>query len=284
MANGSAVRYNHCMQIAQAAAALESHLPSSTTKKARKGSGAAAPGAAGFTGDGKKLTVEIPVADESDAAALELARDLLAALPTNWQRQFTIIACGKSAPVAPSTNPYRLISLDACLSDEEIAQPSGCVLFSAPKTSQLAALESILARWRGPAAVLLNAEWAPESGEDSGGVPAGYTAFARSFEAAYCFLPILIKAFVVSRQEGAVFRVSRGGGGGGSSGFGGSGRSGGAPWRVYMQQGGTWEAVGRMQRRPSSKDVEAIFYNASAAKSPLTQGAKFLRGLTQKKE
>ena len=72
------------------------------------------------------------------------------------------------------------------------------------------------------------------------------------------------------------------GGASGGGGFGAKGSS--SPWKIFMRKGQGWEAVGRMQRRPSNEDVEDSFYNASAAKSPLTQGAKFLRGLTQKKK
>lgn len=94
---------------------------------------------------------------------------------------------------------------------------------------------------------------------------------------------------MVSSQEGAVFRINSGSGGTprASSGFGvGSSPDSEAAWRLFMKQpyGNGWEAVGRMQRRPSSEEIEIAFYNASAAKSPLAQGAKFLRDLTQKKK
>lgn len=131
-------------------------------------------------------------------------------------------------------------------------------------------------------AILLNAEWAAVGGEDDAGVDPQHTAFVKSFESVYCFMPLLIKAFVVSTQEGAVFRFA---GGNGKSGFQSSDGGGSAsPWRIFMRQGNSWEAVARMQHRPSSTDVEVSFYNASAANSPLTQGAKFLKGLVHKKK
>ena len=135
-------------------------------------------------------------------------------------------------------------------------------------------------------AVLLNAEWCASGGEDDAGVPVQHTAFARSFNAVYCFQPLLIKAFVVTTQEGAVFRcaaskrkgfTSSSTGGGGNSGNDSSSDP--TAWRIFMMKGNEWEVVAQMAQRPSATDVEVSFYNASAANSPLTQGAKFFKGL-----
>ena len=263
--------------MAQAAAAVAANLPvASGGKKAAKTAATA-----GFSGACKKLSVEIPVADESEAAALELAKELLAALPAPWPRQFTVVACASAPTATAAAASLRVRSLASCLADDSDSL-GGCLLILAPRTAQIDEVERVLGAWRGPAAVLLNAEWSKDGGEEEAGVPPQHTAFARSFDAVYCFLPILIKAFVVSRQEGAVFRLSCGGGAGfGAKGGSGSGT---APWRILVQQGRSWEAVARMARRPSSTDVEVSFYNASAANSPLTQGAKFLRGLAQQKK
>lgn len=77
------------------------------------------------------------------------------------------------------------------------------------------------------------------------------------------------QAFIVT-QEGAVFRWVR------------RGSPGGTPWRIFAMEGRAWTPVARMDRRPGGEDIEAAFYNASAAKSPLTGAAKFLGGLMNK--
>ena len=38
--------------------------------------------------------------------------------------------------------------------------------------------------------------------------------------------------------------------------------------------------IGRQQRKPTGGELELAFYNAAAASSPLTQGLKFVKGLT----
>lgn len=122
---------------------------------------------------------------------------------------------------------------------------------------QLQALEQILADWRGPAAILLNPEWGPDIAEESFDITLSspqHVAFTRSFESVYCFFPIAIKAFVVTAQEGAVFKYN---GGPGSKG-GGAGAGGKAAWRILVRNKNEWEAVGLMQRRPSSSK---IFFN-----------------------
>ncbi len=74
-----------------------------------------------------------------------------------------------------------------------------------------------------------------------------------------------VQAFGLTAQEGAVFRLAL---------------APSAPWKVYAATGGGgWEAVGRMNRRPTQEDIEDVFYNASAASSPLAKGAKLIKGL-----
>ena len=38
--------------------------------------------------------------------------------------------------------------------------------------------------------------------------------------------------------------------------------------------------IARQQRKPTGGELELAFYNAAAATSPLTQGVKFVKGLT----
>jgi len=268
--------------ISQACAAIAANLPSIKSQKSKKKTApASAPGFAGC--DTKKLSVEIPVADESLDASIQLAKDLISGLPSPWPNQFTYVVSNSSGSAQNAA--ATVVSLDACLQDDFGSGLGSCIIIVAPKISQVAAVEKLLGRWRGAVCILLNAEWAPLAAEDDlGTIDSVHTAFVRSFQVVYCFMPLLIKAFVVSTQEGAVFKCA---GGNTKSGFRGSGAGGevtGDPWRIFMRQNNNWEPVAQMQRRPSSTDVEVSFYNASAANSPLTQGAKFLKGLVNKKK
>lgn len=270
--------------ISQACAAIAANLPSIKSQKPKKKPAvASAPGFGG--GETKKLSVEIPVADESLEASIALAKDLISGLPSPWPNQFTYVVSNSSSSQNAGAT---VVSLNACLHDESDSLLGSCIVIVAPKTRHVADTEQLLSRWRGSVCILLNAEFAPLAAEDDlGDIDSIHTAFVRSFQVVYCFMPLLIKAFVVSTQEGAVFRCV--GGNKKKSGFsgGGGGEGGevtGDPWRIFMRQNDSWEPVARMQRRPSSTDVEVSFYNASAANSPLTQGAKFLKGLVNKKK
>jgi hypothetical protein len=51
-------------------------------------------------------------------------------------------------------------------------------------------------------------------------------------------------------------------------------------WCVLLDEGnGNTVSIGQMDSKPTSADLEAMVYNAGAAKSPLTMGAKAVRGL-----
>jgi hypothetical protein len=267
--------------ISQACTAITANLPSIKSQKSKKkyNTPASAPG---FAGETKKLSVEIPVADESQDAAMALAKDVVSGLPSPWPNQFTYVVCSNNTNTALAT--ANVVTLDACLQDESDSLLGSCIVIIAPKATQVAAVEQLMGRWRGSVCVLLNAEWAPMAAEeDLGSIDSVHTAFVRSFKAVYCFMPLLIKAFVVSTQEGAIFRFV---GGNKKSGFSSDSEEGAGadPWRIFMRQNNSWEPVARMQRRPSSTEVEVSFYNASAANSPLTKGAKFLKGLVNKQK
>lgn len=242
--------------ISQACAAIAASLPSIKSQKSKKKiSPASAPG---FAGETKKLSVEIPVADESLDASMSLAKDVVSGLPSPWPKQFTYVVSNTSSGQNATEN---VVSLDACLQDESDSLLGSCIIIVAPKIINVAAVEQLLGRWRGSVCILLNAEWAPLAAEDDlGDIDSVHTAFVRSFKVVYCFMPLLIKAFVVSTQEGAVFRcVGCNKKSGFSSGGGGEGREvTGDPWRIFMRQNDIWEPVARMQRRPSSTDRKSV--------------------------
>ena len=56
-----------------------------------------------------------------------------------------------------------------------------------------------------------------------------------------------------------------------------------APWRILVKDdGGAYQQVGAMQRRPQQEDLEAALYNAAAAKSPVNKSIGVFRGLADK--
>lgn len=57
--------------------------------------------------------------------------------------------------------------------------------------------------------------------------------------------------------------------------------SGSKPWKIFLQNGSSWDAVAQMNRRPSSEEVEASLYNALAATNP---GTKILKNLFNNKK
>ena len=249
--------------VQQAAAAIAAQLGGG--KRLKQGRGFSSPG-------GRRLSVEVGEADTSSAATLQLAQDILAALPRKLAAQFTVVAAdgaGARRAAGGSQPPAAVVSLQRCLEQRQV--PSGCLLIAGAKQAQFAAMQQLLASWDGPAAVLLNPEWDPVE------APADQTDFVLSWDPAYCFQPLAMK-FLVIRQEGAIFRFANTN----ASSSGGSGAA--APWRVFLREKSSWVPVGRMAHRPSSSDVESCFAAASAAKSPLTQGAKMLHGLFERRD
>ena len=76
-----------------------------------------------------------------------------------------------------------------------------------------------------------------------------------------------MQAFVVSTPQGALFAQAAL-----------AGQP--AEWKILKKGwGDSWKVIGKMQRRPTSQDLETAFYNASAAESPVTAGIKAVRRL-----
>lgn len=101
--------------------------------------------------------------------------------------------------------------------------------------------------------------------------PAADEVFANSFSVVYSYLPLAIQGLMGATQEGAVFKCVRGGAPEGS------------PWRILVKDdGGMYQQVGAMQRRPEQADLENAMYNAAAAKSPVNKSIGVFRGLADK--
>ncbi|KAI7842867.1 hypothetical protein COHA_003485 [Chlorella ohadii] len=235
--------------IRQAAAAIAAQL---NTGGSGKGKGF------GDGAGGRKLTVDVPVLESGAAASVQLAQELIAALPKQLAKQFTVVSCADSGAAAPSSGGGApVLGLQQALSGGDLG---GCLLIAAPSSGQLDSVMRLLAYWRGPGAVVLNADWSAEK------VPVEQVAFIKSFEAVYCFLPLMVKVLFIG-QDGAVFKYCT------------SGNPSSTPWRIFGKEGNKLQPIGRMSQRPSNADLEAVFYNAYAANNPLNKGIKSITGI-----
>ncbi|KAK9821472.1 hypothetical protein WJX81_007791 [Elliptochloris bilobata] len=240
--------------IAQAVEALAAQLATAPSSKKAKGFGGAG---------AKRLAVEMPLADTGPRATAQLAADLLARLPAELAGSFTLVFADVDAALGASDLvPNAVLPLDACEGDAA----AGALLIIGAQAEQAGALEALLGRWRGRSAVLLNPGWG-----GTGGLPGQHAVLAASFDVVYCFEPIAVRAFLTTTEGVVLRRVARGG-------------AAGAPWLVFKRAGwdGTHKLIGRLPRRPNAQDLELVFYNNSAAESPITQGIKAFRGLTSK--
>ncbi|KAK9829786.1 hypothetical protein WJX72_007919 [[Myrmecia] bisecta] len=208
----------------------------------------------------KRLALDVPVADQSAAAAAELARDILRALPSDVAKQLTVVFADVDAALLASD----MLDNEVAQLDDDASSLTGDLMVVAPTVEQVGDVKRLLSGWRGRAVVVLNAEWPPElpSEED--------TAFTATFEHVYSFMPLAIKAFIVT-IEGAVYKRVR------------RGSPSASPWLIFKSEGGEMRCIGRQQRRPLTRDLESAIAAASAAKSPVAKGMQMLKKITTKK-
>ena len=121
-------------QVRQAAAAIAAQL----TTAAGSGKGKAK----GFVGGSdRKLSVDVPVLETGAAATLQLAQEILAALPKQLRQQFTIVTCeeGGGSPAAAggtcsSSGGVATVSLQQCVAEGR--DLGGCLLIAGPSPTQ----------------------------------------------------------------------------------------------------------------------------------------------------
>ncbi|KAI3425204.1 hypothetical protein D9Q98_008972 [Chlorella vulgaris] len=225
--------------------------------------GAGKKGFAGTTSC-RKLSVDVPVLESGPEAMQQLAQDILVALPKPLRQQFTVVSCGESSSsISSGSGGVPVLGLQQCLADGR--DLDGCLLITGPTSGQLDSVMRLLAYWRGPAAILLNAEWSAEQ------APMEQVAFIKSFETIYCFLPLMVKVLFIG-HEGAVFKWCAGG------------NPASTPWRIFGMEGKQMQAIGRMQQRPTQEDLEAAFYNAFAVNNQVSRATKFVTGIFKKKK
>jgi len=260
--------------VAQAATSLDASLTvggrgrggGASPRKGKK-KGKAAP--SGFTpAAAARITLEIPVADDSPSATAALAADVLACLPPSVAASAHLcfgdvdaaLAASDLLPATPVT------ALDGAGEGEAEQPPPGAWLLLAAPPASSPSLAPLLAAWRSRDVAALNPGWAGD---------------ARGWRAAYAFQPIAVAA-LLSSTPGAILAARA---------------PGGPPdptWFIYKQERGggglmgvgggdpTFAVVGRSQKRPTVADLEDAFYNASAAASPVTKGVAALKGLVDR--
>lgn len=76
----------------------------------------------------------MPVLESGAAALAQLAQDVLAAMPRQLSKQFTVVSCADGpAPAAGGGVP--VVSLQQCVADGR--DLSGCLLIVAPSSAQV---------------------------------------------------------------------------------------------------------------------------------------------------
>ncbi|MEW5309438.1 MAG: hypothetical protein WDW38_001327 [Sanguina aurantia] len=244
---------------------------------------------------GTRFAVEIPLLESSGTATATLACSFLTSLQQQRQAASPVSSSSKAAALgnvtlvfadaaAASAASARVPTLGLVGSTvrvwglaEACRQSSlgGLLVMVAPAVADIALVEQLVDDvWQGPSAITLNAEWA------SLPVPAQYKTIRDSFQVVYSFLPVSIQG-ILGKKEGAVLLRL-----GTADAV--HAREGGPAvpqqWKILREQGGKFLQVGQTKTRPSSEDLELIFLNASAASSPLTAAAKFMRNLMPKKD
>eukprot|EP00890_Picochlorum_soloecismus_P002500 jgi/Picsp_1/3250/NSC_06090-R1_protein len=208
-----------------------------------------------------RLMVDVPVLQDGTDELIELADDLVGGLPEGWRSSIAYILCGtaqieshKAGECQARGVQYSLGSIDESMdADQGGKSLPKVLLFIKPTISDMAVLERIVERWKEDKIyVLLNAEWSTGNGLASN----VHGEFAETFDSAYSFLPILVKAMMVQQLEGAVYKnVSVDDGSG-------------KPWKIFIMRNGGSEQIAQMSRRPSRDAVEASLYNALAISPP----------------
>eukprot|EP00873_Tetraselmis_striata_P009510 jgi/Tetstr1/429774/TSEL_019641.t1 len=200
---------------------------------------------------GNRLSVEVPVADESAASTVELVRDIVDGLFKGGEiDELTVVFADFEAAKA-SLKASLPAGVDVDYLEEAAGKRlRGSVMIVQPGEAQVELVAELMGNWSGGVAVMLNPGWDPFK------PPSAQRELIASFQTVYSFLPVAMKIFVKT-VEGAVFKlVDRG-------------DPADTPWQIFQLQGGALQPIGRQAERPSNENLEIAFANASAASSPL---------------
>lgn len=137
----------------------------------------------------KRLAIEIPIADTSPAADLKLAFDLIQAIPAAAGIPTVVFGSQASTDLARAEDvPFVTFSVEECLDEEEDEEElNGPLIILGTSVSQYSAARRIVNQmWSGRLLLVVNAAWFRED------LVAADQAFARSLNAIYFFLPIVL--------------------------------------------------------------------------------------------
>lgn len=268
-----------------------------TAAKAKKAKRASSSSPQGFGRAAARVTLEVPIADESPEATAALAVDLIKEL-------------SKSSPPAAAFSAHLAFGdVDAALAASDLLGPESSTSVSAlddnddedddddgdgdeeegngpsssprllvviaPTPQQAPRVASLLSsspskkksngNFRSTDAALLNAKW------EASAPP---TSLSSGFSTAYAFVPLAVQGFLGATTTSGVMLCARV-----------AGATAQPLWRIYKDEGGgKFAVVGRSQRRPGPRDIEDAFYNSAAASSPVTKGVAAITGLFNKKK
>ncbi|KAK9791354.1 hypothetical protein WJX73_006184, partial [Symbiochloris irregularis] len=158
-----------------------------TAALASIGTGAAR-GTKSFKGSQRKLALEIPVADSSVEGMVQLLEDFVLALPNRLRQSLTIITGSRDVKALAVLRIPEAGFVS--LSQRRVPTSSACVILLGLEPSEVADVRRLLSNCRAEAMILLN------TSDQAAGTSS--TSFANSFDMAYCFEPIAIKAFVLT--------------------------------------------------------------------------------------
>jgi hypothetical protein len=219
-----------------------------------------------------RVQVEVPVADDSAAAQIQLAREVCDGVFSDRKGATVPVALfvateaarKEAAEQLPTVGGAPVVSASILKEGQTFPGGAEAVLVIGPKEAQIPHLRSIVGTAGSRPILLINPEW-PDSSE----VEESKRAFVASFDVCYSFLPLNVES-LLSKFEGAVLKFVK------------SGPPKAAPWIIFVKGEEGLKPVKTYQERPTPKDLEDIFYNYSASQSPVNKGIGFLKGLVNK--
>ena len=232
-----------------------------------------------------RVAVELPLASDTPSAVCAMVSGACGGgiVGTAVYGDEDAAAQGAAASKGDKAGIKEHVTLEQALSGVEfcdLQRGDGAVAIVGIAEGQIGSARRVAELSGGRPVVGVNVEWehAGDGGVtwrntrlDDAPAPTPEDVFANSFSVVYSYLPLAIQGLMGVTQEGAVFKCVRGGAPEGS------------PWRILVKDdGGEYQQVGAMQRRPKQADLENAMYNAAAAKSPVNKSIGVFRGLADK--
>lgn len=252
--------------LTQACESVQMMVPAGTKTRRRRSQGI------------KRLSVEIPAIDTGIDQTMILVSRLLIALQEGGRIPATVLFSREDYVSAARerlpSNPVGLLQ-DAV--DRNISLNPRLLVFNPQPNDEERLFVLLDDVWRGEAVLLCNPEFSTE-------FLTKRTSFVSAFNTIYCFLPLAIRVFIISKQsllvgyiswfvldkDGALFRWQKE-------------RSEEAKWLIFLFEGGSFKQIGQTLNRPTQEELETTIYNATASDSFITKGMQFLSSFGKSK-